>query len=437
MHNSLDEDMRLKERRRPDPGIETSSGEYLAALLAADGAVAEKIALDCLGRGLSIERLHTGVITPAMHKIGDLWETGEIGVADEHLGTAITHRVIASAYGASFGAADRRGSILLATVESQRHSLGLRMAGDVLELAGFEVIYLGANVPLDALLAAVDSHQPDVIGISSTLSASWPEVERAVSELQTVAEETPIILGGRNVPAGALREGRVIHAPDVNGLVELVERLLPESDEVEGEPSSRRRELPRSAMAEPGAPEEERLLAAVADAADLARSNARMTNAFRRLAHQDPITLGPNRRAFDDRLALQIEATAASPASLLMLDLDGFKQVNDTLGHGAGDDVLREVAEVIQSCLREGDFTARLGGDEFGVLLPSSDVAGAEQVTARILAAVGKAEVETNVTASIGIAPVEGGSRHTMLRADLALYDAKAAGKACYRVAPG
>lgn len=106
-----------------------------------------------------------------MWRIGCLWSEGAITVADEHLATALTHRVLASVYGSSLGYVTvRPGRILLATVEGQRHSLGLRMAADVLELGGYEVIYLGGDVPLDSLVDTVAARDPDLVGLSSTLS---------------------------------------------------------------------------------------------------------------------------------------------------------------------------------------------------------------------------------------------------------------------------
>jgi diguanylate cyclase (GGDEF)-like protein len=421
-----------QDRRKIDRAAEGISRTYADALRAADGGAAERVALECLREEMSVETLYTRVITPAMWRIGQLWEEGAITVADEHLATALTHRVMASVYGSSLSrAAARPGTILLAAVEGDHHALGLRMAGDVLELAGYEVIYLGGDVPLDALVAAITSRQPDLVGLSSTLAPDRSSIQLAVSDLEAAFPDTPIVLGGQGVPDSILRENRTIHAHDVEGLVALVEGLLAES----GDASAR--EGPRPA-AQPDPPfvaasgvdsPEGRLLEAAADAADLARSHARMAHSYRRLAYEDSITKRPNRRAFDDRLALLNDSPDAAPVTMLMLDLDGFKQVNDTFGHAAGDRVLREVAEVVEKCHREGDFAARLGGDEFALLLPHTDISEAAEVAARVLAAISAAGTEASVTATIGIAPLDGDPRHTMLEADLALYGAKAAGR--------
>jgi diguanylate cyclase (GGDEF)-like protein len=153
-----------------------------------------------------------------------------------------------------------------------------------------------------------------------------------------------------------------------------------------------------------------------------------MAHSYRRLAYEDPITRGPNRRAFDERLAFLADSAEAPRATILMLDLDRFKQVNDNFGHAAGDTVLRKVFEAVEASLRDGDFAARLGGDEFASLLPHTGSAAAEKVAGRILAAVRSIGGAANLTATIGLAPLCGGPRQAMLEADLALYRAKADG---------
>ncbi len=375
---------------------------------------------------MSVEALYGRVIAPAMWRIGCLWEEGAITVADEHLATALTHRVMASVYGASFGrASSRPGRILLAAVEGQRHALGLRMAADVLELGGYEVNYLGGDVPLDALLDAVDSRGPDLVGLSSTLAFDVSSLEVAVSRLGQAFAEMPILLGGQGIPDEILRDSRVTRAAGIEGLVSLVEALLGEMKGVSTRESSR---PPDPSFQTGGDSPEGLLLGAAADAADLARIHARMAHSYRRLAYEDTITRGPNRRAFDESLASLADSPEASRATILMLDLDRFKQVNDSFGHAAGDTVLREVFEAVDSSLRDGDFAARLGGDEFASLLPHTGIAEAEKVADRILAAVRAIGGETALTATIGLAPLRGGPRRAMLEADLALYRAKADG---------
>ena len=422
-------------RRGFDRSAEGISRSYGDALRAADGAGAERVALECLREGMSVEAVYERVITPAMWRIGCLWAEGAITVADEHLATALSHRVLASVYGSSLGyVTDRPGRILLATVEGQRHSLGLRMAADVLELGGYEVIYLGGDVPLDSLLDTVTARNPDLVGLSSTLSPAAAEsaLELSVSRLAAEFPDLPILLGGQGIPDSVLVANRVVRAPGVEGLVALVTGMLVGVDggETSLPQDSSQTTVAPGHLAPAGGDDaaESRMLDASVDASDLARHHARMAHSYRRLAYEDPITKRPNRRAFDDRLALLNDSPEAAPVTILMLDLDNFKGVNDTFGHATGDAVLGTVAAAIEKCLRGEDFAARLGGDEFAVLLVRTDLAAAEQVADRILNAIRTGAGEETVTATIGIAPLHGSPRQAMHEADLALYGAKDAG---------
>ena len=167
---------------------------------------------------------------------------------------------------------------------------------------------------------------------------------------------------------------------------------------------------------------------------------------IRRLAYYDPLTGLPNRRLLGDRLqrALAQAKRFGRPVAILFLDLDRFKQVNDTLGHKAGDELLKQVAERLGSCIREGDTVARSGGDEFVVVLAElSRPRDAELVAEKILDAMRPVvridDHSFEVTASIGIASYgddSGGDDGAELlrKADIAMYEAKASGGNTYRI---
>jgi diguanylate cyclase (GGDEF)-like protein len=135
--------------------------------------------------------------------------------------------------------------------------------------------------------------------------------------------------------------------------------------------------------------------------------------------------------------AISLAHRHANQLAVLFLDLDGFKNVNDTLGHGAGDLLLQEFGKRLQGCLRESDTVARLGGDEFVVLLPTlRDAADAEMIAHKILAAARTSFValgqESHVTASVGIStyPKDGKDEQSLMKnADIAMYQAKQNGK--------
>lgn len=152
------------------------------------------------------------------------------------------------------------------------------------------------------------------------------------------------------------------------------------------------------------------------------------------LALYDTLTDLPNRVLFNDRIgqALAVARRDGTGLALLLMDLDRFKEVNDTFGHHVGDLLLREVGPHLRSELRPGDTLARLGGDEFGVLLPATTPAVAATVAGRLLRAVERPfEIQgqpLTIGASVGIAcaPEHGHDAETLLRrADVAMYVAK------------
>jgi diguanylate cyclase (GGDEF)-like protein len=157
------------------------------------------------------------------------------------------------------------------------------------------------------------------------------------------------------------------------------------------------------------------------------------------LAYYDSLTALPNRSMFSKLLnqAIRLARRDGKQLAVLFVDLDRFKNINDTLGHEAGDLLLQEVGKRLQGCLRESDTVARLGGDEFVVLLPAlHDAADAEVVAHKILAATGKSFMalgqEFRVTASVGVStyPKDGDDEQSLMKnADIAMYQAKEDGK--------
>jgi diguanylate cyclase (GGDEF)-like protein/PAS domain S-box-containing protein len=155
-----------------------------------------------------------------------------------------------------------------------------------------------------------------------------------------------------------------------------------------------------------------------------------------------------NRRHFEQELAKETERTSryGTPGAVLLIDLDNFKGVNDTLGHRAGDDVLRGVAGLLRHRLRHTDIIARLGGDEFAVLLPQADADHAQNVAGAVVKALSRetavlADRSVHITASVGVALMERLTDvEVMAYADLAMYEAKEAGRnrfTVYRPRPG
>jgi diguanylate cyclase (GGDEF)-like protein len=158
-----------------------------------------------------------------------------------------------------------------------------------------------------------------------------------------------------------------------------------------------------------------------------------------KLTQQDALTGLGNRTALEN--AVQAAMAAGKPGALFVIDLDGFKDINDRLGHGTGDDVLREIAARIGRGRHEADTVTRLGGDEFALVLPGLPAASVEDAAALLLRRIGKQlKIRENILAvgaSIGVAlfPEHGQTAGQLLaNADLALYQAKADGRHCHRL---
>ena len=170
-------------------------------------------------------------------------------------------------------------------------------------------------------------------------------------------------------------------------------------------------------------------------------TEAKLANALRieYLAYHDGLTALPNRSLFNKLLGQAISQAQRynKPLAVAFIDLDRFKQINDTLGHDAGDELLKEVASRLKTCLRDSDVVARLGGDEFVVLLTDlEEEKYAATVAQKILTAIARPFVllgqEFRVTASIGIStyPLDGQNEKTLTKnADIAMYQAKEDGK--------
>jgi diguanylate cyclase (GGDEF)-like protein len=181
---------------------------------------------------------------------------------------------------------------------------------------------------------------------------------------------------------------------------------------------------------------EQRLLGLLADQAALAIMNARLHQAVANQAMSDTLTGLPNRRALDARLENEVQRAARYKQifAVLMLDLDGFKAINDTHGHSFGDVVLHDYAQFLSKSQRGSDFLARYGGDELMMILPETDGEGARQVSLHLAERMSTFEValpdgsnrNLTVTGGIALYPLHAQTASELLRsADEALYRAK------------
>jgi diguanylate cyclase (GGDEF)-like protein len=183
---------------------------------------------------------------------------------------------------------------------------------------------------------------------------------------------------------------------------------------------------------------------AVADFTAMALENANLFAELQRTAITDSLTGVYNTRFFHDLLGRETARADryATPLSLLMIDIDNFKLVNDTYGHVVGNKVLTQIAKTIERTVRNTDFVFRCGGDEFGVVLPGTDLEGAMRAAQKVLQKVESLDILTTlgysgpVTVSIGISEYHRGNHFETLvaEADQALYASKRSSKNCARI---
>ncbi|HJR79574.1 MAG TPA: sensor domain-containing diguanylate cyclase [Anaerolineales bacterium] len=183
-------------------------------------------------------------------------------------------------------------------------------------------------------------------------------------------------------------------------------------------------------------PSELRLLSLLSDQAAVAISNASLHQIISRHAYSDTLTGLPNRRALDERLEEEIQSARRNNYSfaVIMMDLDGFKDVNDTYGHTVGDDVLTTVFNQMAQGVRTTDFLARYGGDELTLILSQTEMASAQVVSEKILEGIKRIKyklpdgkrLRIGLSGGIAIFPVHARNGPDLLRAaDTALYQAK------------
>lgn len=163
-------------------------------------------------------------------------------------------------------------------------------------------------------------------------------------------------------------------------------------------------------------------------------------NLLERISITDGLTQLYNHRFFQDHLAQETRRVDRSgdPLSMLMLDIDDFKKLNDNLGHSAGDQILMEISSLLRRTVRESDLVARYGGEEFVITTSGTDLEGAQRLAEKIRSIVDRHEFKAgsppqavHVTISIGVAEYKGDRKNFFERADRALYRAKERGKNC------
>jgi methanogenic corrinoid protein MtbC1 len=178
-----------------DEVFEALTARFIAAQLAGDTHGALAVVDDGLHGGLRVSDLYLRVIRSAQLEIGRRWQENRVTIAQEHLATGITQLVMANLYPRIPRSQALLKRVIIACVEGEQHDVGPRICADFLEMAGFQVRFLGANVPATALQAMVNEWQPDVVVLSITLPVHARGLREAVNAIRSVSK-APLIAGG-------------------------------------------------------------------------------------------------------------------------------------------------------------------------------------------------------------------------------------------------
>jgi methanogenic corrinoid protein MtbC1 len=170
---------------------------YLAAQLRGDRRDAVKIVVDeGMAAGATPLELQEHVIQAAQREIGRLWQENVISIAQEHMATAVSNLALAQLFERAPHAPRNGKRVLVACVEGEQHEFPARLVADALDLAGFDVRFVGANVPTDGLLDMIAFDEPDLVALSATMSFHGPAMRATVARIRHAHPDLPIAVGG-------------------------------------------------------------------------------------------------------------------------------------------------------------------------------------------------------------------------------------------------
>ena len=175
---------------------------YLENLLEGNKEECIDIVNSLLDEGIEIKDLYIGLIQPSMYEVGELWETGEISVADEHLATSITDRILTMIYPRLFSSERKGKSAIISCVANEYHQLGGRMVADFFELNGWDGYFVGANTLVKDLLELIGEKQPEVIGLSLAMYFNLSELLETIEKIREEYPNLKIFVGGQAFRTG-------------------------------------------------------------------------------------------------------------------------------------------------------------------------------------------------------------------------------------------
>jgi methanogenic corrinoid protein MtbC1 len=201
--------------------------DFTRALLTGDAEAADRAIRAAMDSGLTAAEIDMELIAPALFLVGEKWATGEISVADEHLASEITLRVLALQRTVRLARRRRLNRrVLLLAPEGERHVIGLNMACDLLYAAGYDTRMLGADVPLTDIVPTAFRHAVDVIAFSATMPETNERLDAAIDHLRMSGNAAAILLGGTAVSFEVAATWNAEVCRDISTVVETVDGLM-------------------------------------------------------------------------------------------------------------------------------------------------------------------------------------------------------------------
>lgn len=203
---------------------------YLDALLVADRAKAHRIISEALRDGLSIRNLYLCVFQPVQHEVGRLWLINKVSVTEEHFCTAATQTIMSDLYPQIISSSRCGKTLVAACVGTELHEIGMRMVADFFEMEGWDTYYLGAGIPHDQLLSAIEQRKPDLVALSATMTYHVAKVQELISAIRSAfsAAVPRIMVGGLpfNMDPGLWRSvGADVWASDAEKAVQAAQQV--------------------------------------------------------------------------------------------------------------------------------------------------------------------------------------------------------------------
>ena len=201
------------------PPLPVTADVFLQAILSGQRHAAVRIAREALRNGTTVPELYFDVFQPVLYEVGARWEANRLTVAQEHMATAITQYVMAQIYEPPDEAATSKGHVVLTGVEGELHNIGAVMVGDLLELDGWRVRFLGTNLPAGAILSAMRESLPTHVGISATMLFNVAAVRQLIGAIRSEFQDgVRILVGGaafRTAPGLWRQVAADAYAPDL------------------------------------------------------------------------------------------------------------------------------------------------------------------------------------------------------------------------------